>query len=128
MIAVSQPNVLVIGVDPAKLDCAEWGVTPAANAMVQAAIARSEQSFRDAGYDVTMCLIALDADLQIALVPHIEAKTWNVVVIGGGIRHPPQLLLLFEQVVNLVHRHAPQAAIAFNATPADCLQAAERWL
>jgi hypothetical protein len=128
MVAASQPKVLVIGVDPSTLDPAEWGVTPEQNAMVQAAIAQSERDFLDAGYDINMCLIALDADLEAALVPQIRAKSWDVVVIGGGIRKPPELLALFEQVANAVHVHAPQAAIAFNTKPTDCLEAARRWV
>ena len=31
-------------------------------------------------------------------------------------------------VINLVHRHAPHAAIAFNSNPVDSLDAARRWL
>jgi len=37
-------------------------------------------------------------------------------------------LELFEQVINLVHRHAPDAAIAFSAAPADTYEAAARWV
>jgi len=37
-------------------------------------------------------------------------------------------LHLFETVINLVHRHAPQASIAYNATPADTYDAAARWI
>ena len=38
------------------------------------------------------------------------------------------LVALLEQIVNLAHRHAPQAAIAFNTNPGDTVQAAQRWL
>jgi hypothetical protein len=53
------------------------------------------------------------------------AEAWECVVIGGGIRGD---LELFERVVNLVHRHAPGAAIAFNTTPSDTFDAAARWI
>jgi len=39
-----------------------------------------------------------------------------------------ELLDLFERVINLVRRHAPSAAIAFNSTPLDTFVAAARWL
>ena len=68
----------------------------------------------------------LDADLEAVLVSQILVKTWDVVVIGGGIRKPPELLILFEKVTNAVHWHAPQAAIALNTKPTDCLEAAKR--
>ena len=37
-------------------------------------------------------------------------------------------LLLFETVVNAVHKAAPNAAIAFNTRPEDTADAAARWL
>ena len=33
---------------------------------------------------------------------------------------------LFEDVIDLIRRHAPQAAIAFNTNPVTSLDAAER--
>ncbi|WP_411122821.1 hypothetical protein [Streptomyces sp. x-19] len=48
--------------------------------------------------------------------------------VGGGIRKTEQLLPLFEQIVNLIRRHAPQAAIAFNTGGGDSFEAAQRWL
>ena len=44
--------------------------------MVQAASAAPEWKFANAGYDVTMCLIARDADLEAVLVAQIRAKIW----------------------------------------------------
>jgi len=50
------------------------------------------------------------------------------VVIGGGLRVPPKGLMLFEKVVNAIHKGAPSAAIAFNTEPEDTAAAAGRWL
>jgi hypothetical protein len=36
---------------------------------------------------------------------------------GAGVHLPPNRLVLFEAVVNAIHRAAPQAAIAFNTPP-----------
>jgi hypothetical protein len=33
-----------------------------------------------------------------------------------------------EQIVNLVRRHAPDAAIAFNSNPATTYEAAAHWI
>lgn len=50
----------------------------------------------------------------------------RVLVIGPDpYRTEPELL---EQMVNRVRRHAPDAAIAFNATPQDTFEAAARWV
>ena len=42
--------------------------------------------------------------------------------------HSDDELVILEQVVNLVRRHAPDAAIAFNSTPTTIYEAAARWL
>jgi hypothetical protein len=39
------------------------------------------------------------------------------VVIGGGIRPPPRSLAPFETGVNIIHKVAPNAAIAFTRGP-----------
>lgn len=46
-------------------------------------------------------------------------------MVGGGIREPPDALELFGRVVNLVRKHAPQAAIAFSASRADSASPAD---
>jgi hypothetical protein len=122
------PKVLVIGIDPDTLDPDEWGVTAEHNAMVGRLIAEGEAALRAAGYAVEMVLIAIDAPLETALVPRLKAQAWDCVVVGGGIRKPPELADLFERVINAVHRHAPAAAIAFNTKPDDTLDAARRWV
>ena len=58
----------------------------------------------------------------------LGAATYDCVVIGAGLRLPPKSLLLFETVVNAVHKAAPNAAIAFNTVPQDSRDAAARWL
>ncbi len=41
---------------------------------------------------------------------------------------PPKSLALFEAVVNIVHKEAPNAVIAFNTRPEDTAEAAARQL
>jgi hypothetical protein len=40
----------------------------------------------------------------------------------------PKGLLLFEGIVNAVHKYAPDAARAFNTRPEDTADAVESWL
>ncbi len=49
-------------------------------------------------------------------------------MVGAGVRLPPPSLLMFEAVINAVHKGAPDAAIAFNTRPEDTADAAARWL
>lgn len=114
-------RVLVLGLDPAKLE--GWDPEP-----VQAAIARGRARFDDHGIEADWCLVALDEDPEAAIVEALTRRAHACVVIGGGIRKHEPLLEFFEKVVNLVRQHAPDAAIAFNDRPDDCLDAALRWI
>ncbi len=58
----------------------------------------------------------------------LTAKRYDCVMIGAGLREPPERLLLFERVLNLVHRLAPDACICFNTSPADSAAAVQRCL
>jgi hypothetical protein len=48
--------------------------------------------------------------------------------VGGGLRHSDDQVELLEQVINLIRRHAPDAAIAFNSKPDTTFEAAARWI
>ena len=75
-----------------------------------------------------LLLLAPDGTAESAVEAALRAKSYACVVIGAGLREPPEHLLLFEKVLNLVHRLAPDAAIAFNSTPADTAEAVQRRL
>jgi hypothetical protein len=120
----SGPRVLVIGLDPYRVP-GPWDPAPVADA-----IAFGMARFAEAGVGVESCLLGLDGseDVEAAVIGALDSRPWEVVVVGGGIRNPEDQLDLFERIVNLVHRHAPDAAIAFSSTPGDILDAAARWL
>jgi len=115
------PRVLVIGLDPYRVP-GPWDPRPVADG-IDAGRAR----FVEHGVGARFCLVGLDGsdDVEAVVAAALAARPWECVVIGGGVRHDPEL---FERVVNLVRRHAPGAAIAFNETPSDTFEAAARWL
>ena len=116
-----RPRVLVIGLDPYRVP-GPWDPEPVAEA-IEVGIAR----FAEHGIGVETCLFGLDGsdDVQAVVTDALCARRWECVTVGGGVRNQLQV---FEQVINLVRRHAPDAAIAFNSTPADTFDAAARWL
>ncbi|MFG2692362.1 hypothetical protein [Kitasatospora sp. NPDC048407] len=95
---------------------------------VSAALKRELVRFGERGIDAATVLVTWDGAAEAAIVGALVTRPWDVVVVGGGIRKAEALLSLFEQVVNLVRRHAPGAAIAFNTGVSDSVEAAERWL
>ena len=73
-------------------------------------------------------MITPDAAGQAMLEQQLKGAAYDCVVIGGGLRIPPKGLALFETVVNIVHKAAPGAVIAFNTKPEDTADAAARQL
>jgi len=73
-------------------------------------------------------LIRPDETAGLTLERQLASKSYDCVVIGAGVRLPPRSLKLFEAVINIVHKSAPGAVIAFNTTPLDSADAAARWL
>ncbi|MFC0505358.1 hypothetical protein [Micromonospora costi] len=113
--------VLVIGLDPVRIP--GWDPQP-----VVAAIARGQAALRDRDVEADWCLVAPDENPEEAIVDALTRRRYACVVVGGGIRTYEPLLALFETVVNLVRQHNPGAAIAFNSSPEDTVDAALRWL
>ena len=102
--------LLAIGLDPSFVDFSAMPhLTPErVHGYILAEIAR----VRELGFDVAVLLIAPDEKAGV----------------DAGLREPPEPLVLFEKILNLVHRLAPQANIAFNNTPADTAEAVLRWM
>ncbi|MFJ2738667.1 hypothetical protein ACIO3O_03265 [Streptomyces sp. NPDC087440] len=114
-------SALVVGYDPQAIPGVDG---EALRAALDAELAR----FGEYGIDAAMTLIVFDASAESSLVASLTKQPWDVVVVGAGIRKTEQLLPLFEQIVNLIRRHAPQAAIAFNTSGGDTVETAQRWL
>ena len=73
-------------------------------------------------------MILLDETAGPMLEKKLLSARYDCVVIGAGLRLPPKSLALFEFVVNIVHKAALSAAIAFNTRPEDTADAAARQL
>jgi hypothetical protein len=82
--------------------------------------------FGEHGIDAAMTLVVFDDSAESVLVAALTERPWDVVVVGGGIRKAEQLVPLFEEIMNLIRLHAPQAAIAFNTNGGDSVEAALR--
>lgn len=114
-------SVLILGIDPHTVPGLDGDA-------VHAVLERELARFAERGVDASMAMVASDGSAEEAFAGVLGKQAWDVVVIGGGIRKPEPLLPLFELVVNLVRRHAPTAALAFNGALGESVEAAERWL
>src|SRR5262245_59943199 len=112
--AVAKKNVLAIGLDPAYVDfTAIPQFTPD---MFRSYIDAQLDRLRDDGFDVVSCLIDTGETAEAVTATALKASQFDCVLIGAGLRLPPERLLLFEKVLNLVHGLAPMARICFNTT------------
>ena len=121
---IPNPYVLVIGLDPDRVP-GPWDPKPVADA-----IEIGMKTLAERGFHAEACLVGLDGsdDIEARVTAALQAQSWDCVIVGGGIREPEEQLELFESIINVIRRHAPKAAIAFNHTPLDLADAAARAL
>ena len=118
-------SVLALGLDPAFADFTQFpDLTPEAIARF---IDSQLERLRTLGYEVISCLVDSGETAETVTARCLASRNFDCVMIGAGLRSPPQLLL-FERLINLVHVHAPNAKICFNTTPADTAEAIQRWI
>ncbi|MEO5730851.1 MAG: hypothetical protein ABI134_21905 [Byssovorax sp.] len=91
-------------------------------------IQAQEKGLRDLGFELTNCLVDAGETAEAVTLAALQARAYDVVVIGAGVRTLPAHFLLFERLLNLVHEHAPKARICFNTRPEDTQAAVLRWV
>jgi hypothetical protein len=122
-------RVLFVGQLPETVDFSDPAIPPGFNAeKIHAGIAIALDKMAERGWQADPCMIAPDESGALMLEKQLKTATYDCVVIGAGIRLPPKSLSLFETVVNVVHKAAPNAVIAFNTRPEDTADAAARRL
>jgi hypothetical protein len=122
-------RVLFVGQEPETVDFSDPALPPGFDAeKIHAGIAVGMRQMAERGWQADLCLVRPDETAAIALDRQLSSATYDCVVIGGGLRIPPKSLLLFEALINTVHKAAPGASIAFNTRPQDTADAAARWL
>ena len=96
---MTKKTVLAIGIDPAQVD---YGAFPGLTAdLVSHFIEAQLMKLRALGYDVESCLIDLGETAEAVARAALKSRPLDCVVIGAGLREPPERLLLFEKVLNL---------------------------
>ena len=122
-------RILFVGQKPETVDFSDPSLPPGFNAeKIEAGILVGVSKIEERGWQGDTCMITPDAAGSAMLETALKAASYDCVVIGGGLRLPPKSLRLFETVVNIVHKAAPGAAIAFNTRPEDTADAAARQL
>jgi hypothetical protein len=122
-------RVLFVGQLPETVDYSDPALPPGLNVeKIQAGIDVAAAKIAERGWIGDICNIPPDDDGIATLEKQLASATYECVVVGGGLRLPPKGLLMFEKVINTIHKAAPGAAIAFNTRPEDTAEAADRWV
>ena len=122
-------RILFVGQIPETVDYSDPALPPGLNAeKIYAGIDVAAAKIAEKGWHGDICNIAPDDDGIATLEKQLAITAYDCVVVGGGLRLPPKGLLMFEKVVNSIHKTAPGAAIAFNTRPEDTAEAADRWV
>ncbi len=122
-------RVLYVGQDPKTVDFSDPALPPGTTAeAIQAGIEKAAADIGKHGWQADLCMISPDDAGIAALRDQLGTATYDVVVIGGGLRVPAKGLGLFEKAINAIHHGAPLADIAFNTKPDDTAAAAARWV
>jgi hypothetical protein len=119
-------TAIQIGLDPDLIDyCSpDFGQFPGLSRdTLRTANHDNVTALRAAGYDVDNCLIDFGTAGADKARHWLEAKRYDAVLIGAGVRLVAGNTLLFESIINAAHTTQPGCRFVFNraavATPDD---------
>ena len=122
-------RILLVGYDPETVDFSDPALPPGMTAeKIRAGIEVALKQFAARGWEADVGFIQPDETAGPTVERLLTSTSYDCVVIGAGVRLPPQRLAFFEAVINAVHKAAPGGAIAFNTRPEDSADAAARWV
>lgn len=119
-------RVLFIGLDPTVVEYDRWpGLT---RDKLEAALKADRDALAAAGYAVSVCFVDRGETAERVVAETLGRQRYDCIMVGAGVRKDDAQFLLFEKLINVIHRHAPDAAICFNTGPTDSAAAVQRWL
>ena len=128
-ITVASARVLLVGLDPDIVDYTKSPVPGLTAAKVRAAVESDTVKLETLGYSVKSLYVDDGKTAEAVLTDALTTSTYDCIMIGAGLRIVPPYFLLFEKLINVVHRHAPASTkLCFNSNPSDTAEAVKRWV
>lgn len=122
-------TILIIGMNPHTIDFTNPELPKGLTAeMVEQGTNATLKKLNTMGYEAETFLIDTGATDLSALAKQLKDKNYSGIVIGNGIRSQDSNFILFEQIINVVHKSAPKSVIIFNTLPTNTGEAVKRWL
>ena len=101
-------RILLVGYDPETVDFSDPALPPGMNAeKIRAGIAVALKRFAERGWEAHVGFVLPDETAGPTVERQLASTSYDCVVIGAGVRLPPQRLAIFGAVINAVHRAAP---------------------
>jgi hypothetical protein len=123
-------SILVVGIVPELIDFShpDFAHSNLSAEKIWAGLRADGERLRELGYDAEFFGVDFGDTAEPLLAGKLQGRAYDCVVIGAGVRLPPSNFLLFEKLVNVVIRNAPQARLCFNTKPSDTAEAVLRWV
>ena len=119
-------RVLSVGEDPATVD---YSKTPPKidEAYIREGLAKAKSDMEARGWEVRECMVQPDAGSAVAaLRQELAAGPFDVVLMGGGLKSPPERTEVFEALMNEVRVSSPRSRLAFDSDPHEGAEAVAR--
>ena len=124
---VARVRVLLVGLDPDIVD--KPPVPELTPATVHAAVEAESAKLETLGYSVKSLLVDDGKTAEAVLTDALTSSGYDCIMMGAGLRVVPGYLLLFEKLINVVHRQAPASTkLCFSSNPSDTAEAVRRWV
>src|SRR5215470_20256071 len=125
----AKARVLLLGLDPDIVDYSRSPVPGLTAAKVRAAVEGDTAKLEALGYSVTALYVDDGKTAETALTAELSGGGYDCIMVGAGLRIVPPYFLLFEKLINVIHRYAPASTkICFNTNPSDTAHAVRRWV
>jgi hypothetical protein len=126
---VTKARVLLVGLEPEIVDYSKSPVPGLTAAKVRTAVEGDKAKLETLGYSVTSLYVDDGNTAEAMLNKALATDGYDCIMIGAGLRIVPPYFLLFEKLINVVHRHAPASTkLCFNTNPSDTADAVLRWV
>ena len=126
---MSKASVLLLGLDPDIVDYSKSPVPGLTAAKVRSAVEADQAKLEALGYTVKTLYVDAGNTAEAVLTDALATSRYDCIMIGAGLRTVPPYFLLFERLMNVIHRQAPASTkLCFNTTPADTAEAVQRWV
>ena len=125
----AKARVLLVGLEPDIVDYSKSPVPGLTAAKVRAAVEADSAKLESLGYSVKSLYVDDGKTAEATLTKALASGGFDCIMIGAGLRIVPPYFLLFEKLINIIHRYAPTSTkLCFNTNPADTADAVQRWV